>query len=456
MARPMGTEDRPAAKRSLGLVMLTALVVGNMVGSGVFLLPSALAPFGGVSILGWCVTAGGTMAFGLVLARLARRSPDAGGPYAFTRDAFGELPAFLVGWGYWISCWCAQAAIAIAMVGYLRELVPAIESQVAASAIAIGAILVLAAVNVAGVKDAGLVQVVTTILKLLPLIAIALFGFTRFDASNLEPFNPTGERLDKAVLACLALTLWAFLGFESATVAAGEARDARRNVPRATLIGIAIATVLYVASTLAVMGLEPRESLAVSTAPFADAARELWGSGAGKLIAAGAFISCFGALNGWTLVSGQMPLAIARDGLFPAFFGRLSGRDTPAQGLVFSSLLAGALVVASYSESLVRMYSSMIVLSTMASLVALVFSAMADMHLTLRERRPASGPATGALLIAGIAFVYGFLAIAGATHREVAWGFLLLLAGIPFYVVARAGRTAAAPASDAAPAPRER
>lgn len=437
---PAGSPSDGSDRRRLGLIALTALVLGNMVGSGVFLLPAQLAPFGGVSVLGWIVSAAGSLCFGLVLARLARRRPAVGGPYAYTREAFGEFAAFLVGWGYWISCWSSLAAIAVAMVGYLGELVPPVaDSTPLAAGVAVATIAALAFVNARGVREAGAVQVVTTVLKVLPLFAVALFGFSRFERAHFEPFNPSGQSLPHAVLGCLALTLWAFQGFESASVAAGEARDARRNVPRATLIGIALATALYVASTLAVMGLLPLAELAASQAPFADAAEALWGSWAGKAVAAGAFVSCLGALNGWTLVTGRVPFAIARDGLFPAFFGRLSARGTPALALFVSSALACTLVVTNYSGSLVAMYRTMSVLATLSALVPYAFSAVAEILIALRARRTdASENVRTSTVLGLLAFVYGLLTIVGAGDREVARGFLLLLAGMPFYVLARA------------------
>ncbi len=404
----------PAGK-ALGLWTLTALVVGNMIGSGVFLLPASLAPFGGASLLGWLVTTVGSMMIGLVFARLARRLPAAGGPYAYTREAFGEFAGFLVGWGYWISCWSAVAAIAVAMVGYLGEFVPGLATTppLAAGA-AVTAIVVLTAVNVRGVKEAGLVQLVTTILKILPLVAVAVFGLMRFEAAHFEPFNPTGKPLWAAVQGCLALTLWAFLGLEAATVPAGEVEEPRKTIPRATILGVGIAATLYVASTVAVMGMVPREILANSTAPFATAAQALWGPWAGKLVAAGAFVSCFGALNGWILVASQVPMAIARDRLFPPFFARLSGRGTPALGLMLSSGLACVLVIANFTKALVAMFTGMILLSTLASLIPFVFCAMADLMLTVRARQAkASEPLRVGVAIAVLAFVYGMVATAG-------------------------------------------
>jgi APA family basic amino acid/polyamine antiporter len=430
-------KDSPSMStpKALGLWTLTALVVGNMIGSGVFLLPAALAPFGGVSFLAWLVTAGGSMLLGLVFARLARRAPAAGGPYAYTRQAFGDFAGFLVGWGYWISSWSAVAAIAVAMVGYLGEFVPGLATTppLAAGA-AIGAIVLLTGVNAAGVREAGLVQFVTTVIKMLPLIGVAAFGFSRFELARFEPFNPTERPLFLAVAGCLALTLWAFLGLEAATVPAGEVRDPARNIPRATMLGISVATVLYVASTGVVMGMVPREQLAASTAPFAEAAALLWGPIGGKLVAAGAFVSCFGALNGWILIAGQVPAAIARDGLFLPLFARLSGRGTPAQGLMVSGTLACILVAANYTQALVAMFTAMILLSTLASLIPFVFSAMAELHLTLRERGPGS---RGGVVVALLAFVYAMVAIAGSGESTVFWGFLAFLGGIPVYVLTR-------------------
>jgi APA family basic amino acid/polyamine antiporter len=425
----------------LGLVALTALVVGNMVGSGIFMMPRVLAPLGATSVLAWVASASGSLAFGLVIANLARRMPVVGGPYAYTREAFGEFAAFLVGWGYWISCWQAQAAIAVSMVAYLGELVPFVAAH--PMGVALATIVVLAAVNVRGVREAGAVQVATTVLKVLPLAAVTLLGFARFEPAHFRPFNPVGEGLPFVVLSGLALTLWAFQGFESASIAAHEARDARRNVPRATLLGIGLATVLYVASTLAVMGLLPREALARSTAPFADAAGVLWGDGARRLVALGAFVSCFGALNGWILVAGRLPLAIARDGLFPPFFARVTGRGTPGLGIVLSSALACLLIGLRYAgaSSLVTLFQAVSVLATLSALVPFVFCALAELKIADRERRAGGSAHPTMTIVALLAFGYGLVTIAGAGVENVSWGLLLLIGGIPFYFLGRARGT---------------
>jgi APA family basic amino acid/polyamine antiporter len=242
-----------------------------------------------------------------------------------------------------------------------------------------------------------------------------------------------------AVHGCLALTLWAFLGLESATIPAGEARHPRRDIPRATVIGVTLAALLYVSSTVAVMGLVPRERLADSAAPFADAARELWGPIGGTVVAAGAFLSCFGALNGWMLVCGQLPMAMARDGLFPRAFARTGARGTPGFALALSSALACALVVASFSESLVAMFRGMLLLATLSSLVPLVGCALADLVLAARARRRGEeGREPVATATAVVALVYGVLAIASVGRETLLWGTLLLAAGAPVYFATRA------------------
>src|SRR6185503_1598233 len=236
----------------------------------------------------------------IVFSRLARRVPGAGGPYAYTRIVFGDFAGFLVGWGYWVSILATNAAIAVAFVSYLTRFAPALSSsRVAAALLALGTIWLLTAINARGVRTGGQVQMITTALKILPIVAIALFGLAHLDAANLEPTDAIRGAPISATTAAVTLTLWAFLGLESATVPADDVVEPRRTIPRATLIGTVATAIIYVASTTAVMGVMDTGRLAVSDAPFAEAASLMWGRWAGDLVAAGAAISCFGALNGW-------------------------------------------------------------------------------------------------------------------------------------------------------------
>ncbi len=429
------TQPPKAPRRALGLWMCTALVVGNMIGSGVFLLPASLGPFGGISIVGWLVSAAGAACLALVFARLGRLLPRTGGPYAFSRAAFGEFGGFLVAWSYWISMWTTNAALAVAFVSYLTVFwAPLATSPILAAATAVASIWLLAGVNVMGVRPAGFVQLWTTVLKLLPLVAVGTVGFLFFDGSHFQPFNASGQPALPAISATVTLTLWAFLGLESGTVPAGEVEAPDRTIPRATLLGTLIATVVYILGTVAVMGILRPNVLATSTAPFADAARAVAGPWGYYVLGAGAAISCFGALNGWILLSGQVPLAAARDGLLPSPLARLSRHGTPAVGIVVSGLITTALVAMNYTRGLVAAFTFMILLATLATLIPYVFSSMA-VFLIKRERAGVRDlGAVGISVVAMFAFLYSMWAIAGSGRDTVFWGFLLLIAGLPVYV----------------------
>jgi ABC-type transport system involved in cytochrome c biogenesis ATPase subunit len=212
--------------------MVTALVVGNMIGSGIFLLPASLGPFGGISIVGWLVSAAGSTLLALVFARLSRLVKKSGGPYTYTREGFGDFAGFLVAWGYWISIWTTIAAIAVAFVSYLSFFVPVLKtSPVLAAGAGLATIWILTGVNVIGVHTAGMVQLVTTVLKLLPLLAISTIGLIYVNGANFVPFNATGKSALGAITGTVALTLWAFLGLESGTTPAEHVHDPERTIP---------------------------------------------------------------------------------------------------------------------------------------------------------------------------------------------------------------------------------
>jgi amino acid transporter len=222
----------------------------------------------------------------MVFARLARIAPATGGPYAYTRMGFGPFAGFLIAWGYWISIWASLPAIAAAFVGYLRVLIPALEGQRTFNiAIGLAAIWAEALVNLRGVKEAGLFQAATTYTKLVPFVSIAAFGLFWVDWQTFETINPSGQPFLSSLAATAPLTMFAFLGIESATVPAGDVIDPQRTIPRATLLGTAVSALIYLLGTAVVMGVVPRETLIHSAAPFADAARLMWGEWAATVIA---------------------------------------------------------------------------------------------------------------------------------------------------------------------------
>ena len=421
-----------ANAKSLGLAACTAVVVGNMVGSGFYLSPAAVAPYGVLAIVVWIVMGAGAICLGLTFARLARIAPASGGPYAYTRMAYGDFAGFFVAWGYWISIWASLPAIAFAFAGAVMNLAPdLLLNKPVALALTLGAIWLVVLINLRGVKAAGLFAEITTYSKLLPFAAVALVGLFYVRVENMPAFNPSGESLLASGAALAPLTMFAYLGLESATVPAGDVIDPKRTIPRSTIIGITIAAVLYVLGTVVVFGVVPREQLLNSVAPFTDAARMMWGAWGAGAIALAVIVSSIGALNGWTLMMGQVPMAAAQDKVFPPVFGRLSGRGVPALGMVVSAGLATALVAfqAMGSPGVRAFYNLIVALSTMAAVIPYAFCALAVGLVAAR-----SGEKRRIGLVEIVAFVFSMFTVYGCGEQAVLYGLILLLLGIPVFV----------------------
>ncbi len=431
----MSFKEKAEESRKIGFWLSTSLVVGNMTGSGIFLLPAALALYGGISIFGWIFTVAGTIFLALVFSRLSRLITTAGGPYTYSKEGFGDFAGFLVAWGYWISIWSGNAAISVAGVGYLSVFIPSLKENPMLSAfVAIGAIWLFTFINTKSIKKVGLVQLITTIIKILPLLLLGTFGFIYFNRAHFTPLNLSGESSFDAITATAALALWAFLGLESATIPSDKVKNPTKTIPRATIAGIGIAALIYISSTVGIMGVVAPAELQHSSAPFADAAQKIWGSWASGLIAIGAAIACFGALNGWILLQGQLPMAAARDKLFPPAFKRVSGKGIPVTGLMIASVLATILVGFNYSKGLVKMFSFIIMLSTLSCLLPYLLSSLSEIMLYLRKKIPYNrNKLILTSLISIPAFLYSFWAITGLEYEILIWGAILLAAGIPIY-----------------------
>lgn len=433
----MHIENGRVVRRTLGLWTLTALVAGNMIGSGIFLLPSSLAAFGTIGIVSWIITAIGTVMLALVFARLSRLLPRTGGPYVFCHETYGEFIGFQVAYNYWIALWVGNAAIAVTFVGYLAAFFPQImNSNGLAFGLTVGTVWLITLINIIGIKRAGQVQVLTTILKLIPLILIAIFGLFYVKADNLTQFNVSGKPLFSALTAAATLTMWSFIGFESATVPADDVIEPQKNIPRATIIGTLIAAVVYIFTTTCVMGVVPIAELAKSTSPFAAAAMQMFGSWAKWLVAGAGAIACFGTLNGWVLMQGQIPLAAAKDNLFPPVFAKLTKTGTPAFGLIFSSILITLLLVMQYGANMVTLFTRIILLATLASLIPYIFTSVAEILLYYQRPELFSGKRLRSMLVlASLAFIYAFWAIWGSGEQTITYGLMLFLSGIPFYIL---------------------
>lgn len=414
-----------AAARPLGLWMATALVVGSMIGSGVFLLPATLAPYGAASLIGWGIALCGALLLAATFAKLAVHWPCTGGPYAYVRRSFGDAAGFGIAWSYWISIWSGMAGIAVAFAGSIGAIFPALTATpVRAATCALVALWTCTVVNIIGLRQAGRMQVLVTALKLLPLLLFGIVALWFVDAGHYVPFNPSGKTAPQVAQVTVILTMWAFCGLEAATVPAGAIRDARRTIPRATVLGTLLAGIATILACTVVIGLVPTEVLKDSGAPMAEAAGRVWGAGAALGIAVLAAISTFGAINGWVLVCAQVSLAAAEDGLFPRPFARRDGNGTPAFGLVVGSVLATLLVIASYSRSLVQLFTFILLLSTSAILLPYAASSAAWIR---------SGGGHGGRIVASLALVYSIYALFGAGAEALLWGAVLLLAGLPVY-----------------------
>lgn len=423
------------AGKPLGFWSSWALTVGCMIGSGVFLMPSVLAPYGLISFGGWLIAAGGSIALALTFAQLASRTARSGGPYVYVQDTFGDLPGFLIAWGYWCSYWMAIPAVAIAFVGYLPVFFSTLAGNVFGQALsALALIWGLTFINIRGLREASALQIAMTFLKIAPLLVIAALGFFAGEQTNLPAFNPTGAPWLATLSATALLTLWAFTGFEAGAMPAANVKDAERTVPRALAIGMITVALIYLSATAAVMLLVPAEALATSTAPFADAARQLgaWGP---LLVSAGALIATAGTLNGIIFVSGQMPMAVAIDGLAPRFFARINAGGAPTTSLLTSSALGSILLLLNYSRGTIGAFTFLVTMSTLAILAPYLVSALAELRYSWRK-------ASAWALVAVLGAAYSLFTIVGSGLAVMAWGAVLLAVGVPlFYLGRRANRT---------------
>lgn len=424
--------------KKLGLGMLTALVVGNMIGSGVFMLPASLAKYGSVSLLGWCFTAVGAILLALVFARLSHVMPKTGGPYAFCREAFGDFIGFQAAYAYWVYAWVGNAAITVAFVGYLSFFFPSIGlDHGLALGLMLSVVWFLTFVNIVSIFSAGIVQVLLTIIKVLPLILVGVVGLFYIEPAHFIPFNVSDESNSMAIMSAATLTLWAFIGMESATIPAGHVENPSRDIPRATILGVLIVAAIYLLGSFAIMGVMPHTELIQSSAPYADAAVRMFGGGSwiAAFVAFGAVASTLGALNGWIMVQAQVPMAAAQDGLFPAIFGKTTRKGIPALGLVISSILISILLVLSQSANLVEQFTFIILLATLAVLVPYAYCTIGELIIFVKHRSKFNGRHFAkASIMSSLAFAYVLWAIAGAGMDVVYYGMVMLFAGTPIYV----------------------
>ncbi len=425
--------------RPMGFWMALALVMGSMIGSGVFLLPASLAPLGWNSVFGWIITVAGALCVAAVFGRLSRAIPKAGGPYAYTRAAFGDGAGFAIAWAYWISMWVGNAAIATGAVSYLSQLFPIVGRPGISAAVTVAIVWAFALINISGTKLAGQVQIVWTIVKLLPLVAViglAAYILASKGPAVIMPFAAQDVSLG-AISTATILTLWAMLGLETATVPADKVENPEKNISRATLLGTGGAGLIYIIVCSAVVLMLPAVLTAASPAPFALFVETYGGAQAGTAIAAFGAISALGALNGWVMCQGELPAAMARDGLFPAFLGKAAPNGTPRNAHLFTTCLLTIVILMNSSRSMAAMFEFLIILTTAIVLVMYFGCAMAAARLIMKGDIIAG---VGFKTIVALAALYALWTIYGAGGEALAWGVALLLAGIPVFWLMKLAR----------------
>ena len=395
-------------KKQLGLWTSTSLVVGNMIGAGVFMMPAALAKFGGISLLGWVCSAIGAFLIAKVFAHLSKLLPAAdGGPYAYSQKGLGDFAGFLVAWGYLVSVWCTNAAITVSFISALSTFIPALATNpYLAIGTGLATIWFLSWINSLGILTSGILQLITTILKIVPIVLIGLVGLFYIQWNNFLPFNASGTSTIAAITATTTFTFFAFLGIECATIPSGSVANSATTVAKATTLGTLIATLVYILGTVSVMGMIPAAALKNSVTPFADAAVIIWGQGAKYWVSAGVAISAFGALNGYILIQGQLPYAVAKDQLFPQIFMRKNDKGVPVYGIVISSIFVSVFMAMNYTKGLAEQFQFLILLTTSTILIPYIFCTASYLLMRLRVVGITKNIFTGAIVLAALTFLF--------------------------------------------------
>lgn len=424
-------------RRKFGFWLATALVVGNIIGSAIFMLPAGLASFGWNAVSAWIITFIGALCLAWVFAELARHLPAAGGSYGFMRLGVGEGAAFLGAWGYIVSCWAADAGITIAGVSYLTRIVPGLGvSLVASPLVALAFIRGLTWVNLRGLQAAGGVALVTTIVKLLPFVAVIGLAIWRLSTSGMALLPPihAGSFTFAGATGAVGLTLYAMLGLESATVPTDTVEDAARIVPRATMVGTGLSAVVSLIATCAVALMLPPDVVAASRAPVSDFIAVSWGAVAGGFVALCAVVSCFGCLNGFILIGGELPVAMAAAGTLPRWFARRNAAGAPRHALLLGAVVISLLTLMAYTKAGVAAYNFAILISTATNLILYLFCAVA----VARFMRDGRVPRSAALVVCtAVALVFVLWAFYGSGWESLAWGGALVVVGWPLYRIAR-------------------
>lgn len=426
-------------RKALSLPILISLVIGNMIGTGIYILPASLAKYGTISLLSWIYTSIGSIFIALTLMRLNKRFPKTGGPYVYCKKAFGKLVGFFVAYTYWIGNLVSVAGLAVASVSYFGFITPILNSSSptyqpsTALSLELGAVWLFTLINIIGIHTAGVVQLFLTIIKIIPLILISLIGLGSIHTYNLAQFTTGHMSHFAAISSGAALTFWAFIGLEAATIPA-ENTKGYKDVAKATIYGTLITSFIYIISAFVLMGMIPLQQLGSSPFPFATAGTLLFGHSAALVITLFAIISGLGALNVCVLIQGQIVFAAARDHLFPRIFSKLSKQDVPVAGQLLSSTLVTIFLILTMEPSLLKQFNNIILLASLFALVTYFITTLAEIKFLILDRNKYHYILfTKAFLVTLLAVIYSVWMISSLESTIIISGLTLFLICIPIY-----------------------
>lgn len=427
-------------KRELGLTAATAIVVGNMIGSGIFTSPQSLAQVSNplTTVIAWIITGIGSVLLALSFANLGTKYPETGGPIVYTNKAFGEFTAFIVAWTFWIGSWIGNAAIITAIIRYLTPFFPILSENGLVSFLVSSVFLwTMTYINYKGVKEAGVVSIVTTTLKLLVILVFVIIAVYGFNPEYLTTYSSSEVTGFGSLPSAIAVTLWSFVGLESAVMSGGEIKNPEVNIKRSTVLGTIFASIIYILLSVLSMGGLSQAELAISDAPLSAIINSITGgTWGGAFISLGIVISAAGAASGWILTTGRAAYAAGKDGLFPKFFSKIHPKyKTPTTALLISSACTNLLLILNYVSSLTEAFDFMINLATLSFIPAYALSACAEIILTYKSGNKLTfSRFMKHSFFSLLAFIYAVYIIYGSGPVSAMWVFILMLVGIPFYV----------------------
>ncbi|OON39335.1 histidine-histamine antiporter [Izhakiella australiensis] len=430
-----------ASATKMGVVALTLVTASNMMGSGVFMLPTNLAGVGYISLWGWLFTIIGVIAIALVFAKTSLLTPRNGGIVAYASDAFGPFIGFQTTVCYWISAWVGNVALLVAGIGYLSYFFPELKNPLYGCIAAIVILWGFIALASLGARAAGRAQSFTASCMLLVVLGIGVVGWFWFDPKMFSAvYNGTGKSDTSAIITAASIALWGFLGVESAVVSTGQVNNPEKTVPQATVYGLLIASVCYVGSCSVIMGLVPHEELVNSAAPFADAARYMFGETAGNIASALSIIACFGSISGWLILQSEGPRAGAQQGLFPQFFADTNKHDVPMKSLIFTGVLMSVVLLLTASPNLAQQFQVVILMSVFASLLPYMY-ALISLPIIMVSKKQNRGPTFmfySVMVVIGM--IYSIFALLGAGSDSMFWGIVMMMITIPLFCFVAVGK----------------